>query len=113
MIVEYVRYRIDAERHGVFVRAYGEALTTLRESPYCLGYELSRCTETPDHFVLRIEWTSEDDHLRGFRKSPLFRPFLQAVSPFFKNLEEMRHYAPTDLQWVRDGEPALAREDIR
>jgi len=101
MIVEYIRYRIDAERIDAFMRAYEEAQARLQESPHCLGYELSRCTEAPDHFVLRIEWTSEKDHLQGFRRSPQFQPFLKGVQPFVKDIEEMRHYAPTTLQWSR------------
>jgi hypothetical protein len=47
--------------------------------------------------MLRIEWDSADGHLQGFRKSPLFGPFLQAVRPFLEQLREMRHYAPTAI----------------
>jgi quinol monooxygenase YgiN len=101
MIVEYIRYRIDAERIDAFMTGYEEAQGRLQQSPHCLGYELSRCTEAPDHFVLRIEWTSEQDHLQGFRRSPQFQPFLKGVQPFVKDIEEMRHYAPTRLQWSR------------
>lgn len=99
MVVEYIRYRIEGDRTDLFVRAYEEAQTSLQQSPHCVGYELSRCTEAPNQFVLRIEWTSEADHLQGFRKSSHFQPFLLAVGPFVKDIEEMRHYAPTSLRW--------------
>ena len=101
MIVEYIRYRIEADRSDLFVQAYEDAQGALQQSPHCLSYELSRCTESPDHFILRIEWTSEHDHLQGFRRSPQFQPFLRAVQPFVKDIEEMRHYAPTSLRWSR------------
>lgn len=101
MVVEYIRYRIEADRSDLFVRAYEEAEASLQQSPECLGYELSRCTESPDHFILRIEWTSVEGHLQGFRKSPQFQRFLQAVRPFMKDIEEMRHYAPAPLRWSR------------
>ncbi len=101
MIVEYIRYLVDADRSDLFMRAYEDARTSLQESPQCLGFELSRCTEAPDHFVLRIEWRSAEDHLQGFRKSPLFQGFLSAIGPFVKDIQEMRHYAPTSVRWSR------------
>ena len=101
MIVEYIRYRIGSDRSDEFLGAYAAAQSSLQQSPHCLRYELSRCSEAPDQFILRIEWTSEEDHLQGFRQSPLFQPFLRAVQPFIQNVEEMRHYVPTSIDWSR------------
>lgn len=107
MIVEYIRYRIESERADTFVQAYQVAQDSLRSSLHCLGFELSRCAEAPESFVLRIQWDSTDGHLEGFRKSPEFQPFLRAVQPFLGDIEEMRHYEPTPIQWTR---PEAARE---
>lgn len=101
MINEYIRYRIPSERAEAFLAAYELASQSLRAAPECLGYELSRCTEEPVSFVLRIQWESEEAHLQGFRKGPQFPPFLQAIKPFIPDIEEMRHYAPTALRWSR------------
>jgi quinol monooxygenase YgiN len=101
MINEYIRYRISPERTDAFLKAYEEAGALMRESPYCLGYELSRCTEAADHFILRIQWTSENEHVKGFRTSPQWPAFLKAVGPYRADIEEMRHYALTPLQWSR------------
>ncbi|RYE91187.1 MAG: antibiotic biosynthesis monooxygenase [Myxococcales bacterium] len=101
MIVEYIRYRIETARTEEFLGAYDVAQASLQQSPHCLGYELTRCTEAPEHFTLRIEWDSAEGHLQGFRKSPGFGPFLAAVRPFVPSIEEMRHYAPTPLRWAR------------
>jgi quinol monooxygenase YgiN len=92
MIVEYTRYKIDSARREAFEMAYKGAGGSLEASSHCLDYELSRCTEDPDHFILRIEWDSEEGHLKGFRSSPEFRAFFAAVQPFVKDIEEMRHY---------------------
>ncbi|MGH9847925.1 MAG: antibiotic biosynthesis monooxygenase family protein [Blastocatellia bacterium] len=58
MIVEYIRYTIPLERGAEFESAYAQAQTSLDASPQCLSYELSRCTEEPSSYVLRIEWES-------------------------------------------------------
>jgi len=98
MVIEYVRYRIPADQADQFVAAYATAGAALRKSSHCLGYELSRCTEEPTSFILRIEWDSVEGHMDGFRKSPAFREFFASVRPFVGNLEEMRHYERTAVQ---------------
>jgi quinol monooxygenase YgiN len=101
VIVEYIRYQIPAERDEAFRSAYGRAVDSLRASPHCLGYELSRCEEEPSSYVLRILWTSTADHLQGFRRSAEFGPFLAEVRPFIEQIQEMRHYEATELVWSR------------
>jgi quinol monooxygenase YgiN len=101
MIVEYIRYGIEPSRASDFLGAYETASKSLRESPHCLGYELTQCTEARDSFILRILWDSEEGHIEGFRTSPQFRPFLAAVQPFVKDIAEMRHYEQTSLRWTR------------
>lgn len=96
MIVEYIRYEIPAPEP--FLLGYEAARAALDASPHCLCYELSRCTEEPTSFILRIEWDSLEGHMQGFRRSPEFAAFLAAVRPFIENIREMRHYAPTPVQ---------------
>jgi quinol monooxygenase YgiN len=95
MVVEYIRYSIDDGRAEAFQEAYGVAAQALRASEHCERYEVSRCSEDPTQHVVRIEWDSEQGHLSGFRQSPEFRSFFQAVGPFVNDIEEMRHYQVT------------------
>ncbi|HEX3255625.1 MAG TPA: antibiotic biosynthesis monooxygenase family protein [Gaiellaceae bacterium] len=95
MIVEYIRYSIDDSRAEAFVEAYRRAGEALKASEHCEEYEVSRCSEDPTQHVVRIEWDSEEGHLSGFRKSPEFRSFFEAVGPFVNDIEEMRHYEVT------------------
>lgn len=101
MVIEYIRYRIAEEQTAEFERAYARAAESLRASPVCLGFELSRCVEEPASYILRIHWTSVDEHLQGFRKSAQFPPFLQEIRTYVPNIEEMRHYVATGLAWSR------------
>jgi heme-degrading monooxygenase HmoA len=95
MIVEYIRYSIDDGRADAFEQAYRRAGEVLDESTHCERFEVSRCREDPTQHVVRIEWDSEEGHMSGFRKSPEFRSFLEAVGPFVNDIEEMRHYQVT------------------
>ena len=95
MVVEYIRYTIDDERAEAFELAYRRASEALENSEHCERYEVSRCTEDPTQHVVRIQWDSEEGHLSGFRQSPEFRSFFEAVGPFVHDIEEMRHYQVT------------------
>lgn len=92
LIVEYTRYKIDEKQRALFERVYEKAGAVLGSSSHCLRHELSHCTEDPANYILRIEWDSEEGHLKGFRTSPEFKAFFALVQPYVKNIEEMRHY---------------------
>ncbi|MEV1333063.1 antibiotic biosynthesis monooxygenase [Micromonospora costi] len=97
MIVEYIRYRVAPERRDEFESAYRRASVALAAAPQCVDYELSRCVEQPECHVLRITWTSAEDHLRGFRTGPHFGPFFAEIKPYVGDIEEMRHYEVTGV----------------
>ncbi|MFJ5776907.1 group II truncated hemoglobin [Streptomyces sp. NPDC093094] len=105
--VEYVRYRIPEQQSAEFLAAYTRAAVQLAASPHCVDYELTRCEEDFEHFVLRITWTSTEDHLEGFRKSDLFPAFLAEIRPFVPHIEEMRHYVPTTVRGTGASVPTL------
>jgi quinol monooxygenase YgiN len=90
--VEYIRYRIPKENVDVFVDAYRGAVMPLAASAYCLGYDLTQCAEDPELFILRIRWTSIEDHLQKFRSSGQFREFFSYIGPFVPQIQEMQHY---------------------
>lgn len=95
MIVEYIRYHLAESAREAFEQVYGAAAPLLDESPYCLGYELTVCAEDAGQYILRITWTSAEDHLEGFRKSAGFRAFFAAIRPYVDAIQEMRHYTLT------------------
>lgn len=92
MIVEYVRYALTTHAPDEFLAAYSQAVQSLRAAPECLGYEITQCSDDPRALTLRIEWQSASAHMQQFRGGPYFRPFLAHISPFIKEIAEMRHY---------------------
>ncbi|WP_245931490.1 antibiotic biosynthesis monooxygenase [Actinokineospora auranticolor] len=97
MTIEYIRYRVSADRAAAFEDAYRRAVAHLAAAPEFRDVELSRCEEDPESYVIRLTWTSTRDHLEGFRKGPHFPPFFAEVREFVDDIEEMRHYAPVDI----------------
>ncbi|MEV0122197.1 antibiotic biosynthesis monooxygenase [Streptomyces sp. NPDC050703] len=105
--VEYIRYRIPSERSAEFLSAYTRAAVPLAAAPQCVDYELTRCEEDFEHFVLRVTWTSTKEHLEGFRTSEHFRDFFAEIRPYVGNIEEMRHYTPTAVRGTGASAPSL------
>ncbi|MEU4425617.1 antibiotic biosynthesis monooxygenase [Actinoplanes sp. NPDC024001] len=107
MTVEYIRYRLSGDRTAEFEAAYARAAPFLARAPQCVDFELSRCTEEPGVYILRITWTSPEDHLRGFRGGELFPGFLAEIRPYVAAIEEMRHYEPTAVRGAGASVPTL------
>ena len=87
--VEVIRYDIPQNQQAQFEKAYDAAGEFLRKSKYCLSYAINKGSEEPNHYVIIIHWTSENDHLNGFRKSADFMPFFNLVKPFYNQIQEM------------------------
>ncbi|MFF3389846.1 putative quinol monooxygenase [Streptomyces sp. NPDC002669] len=103
--MEYIRYRIpDAARRAEFMDAYAQAAKQLELAPQSLGYELAHGVEEPERYILRIEWTSVEEHEQGFRRGPHFPPFLAAIRPYIGDIEEMKHYRRTTVTSAAGGE---------
>ncbi|PSR53836.1 antibiotic biosynthesis monooxygenase [Adhaeribacter arboris] len=100
--VEIIRYAIPETQHSDFVNAYTAAGKLLQSSPYCLGFELIKGVDEPNNYILTICWTSIEEHLNGFRKSKAFGEFFNLVRPFYNNIQEMKHYEPTNLVWRKE-----------
>jgi hemoglobin len=106
MTVEYIRYRIPGDT-TTFEEAYGRAARFLALAPQCVDYELSRSADEPGVYILRITWTSADDHLKGFRGGDLFPGFLAEIRPYVEAIEEMRHYERTAVTGTGGSVPSM------
>jgi hemoglobin len=105
--VEYIRYRIPAAVREEFESAYAEAAVQLAAAEQCVDYELSRADDEPEAYILRIVWTSAEDHMKGFRGGEQFPQFFAAIKPYVSNIEEMRHYTRTPVVGRGGSVPSL------
>ncbi|HMF69887.1 MAG TPA: antibiotic biosynthesis monooxygenase family protein [Flavitalea sp.] len=99
---EIIRYKIPKSEHANFEKSYEEAGKFLQTSKFCLGYSILRGNEEPENYIITIYWTSVNDHMQGFRKSSEFGPFFKLVRPFYNNIQEMKHYNQTTVNWKRE-----------
>lgn len=107
VVVEYIRYRVGEGRQAGFEDAYVAAGAVLARSPQCVDYELARSLDEAACYVLRITWTSAEDHLQGFRAGELFPEFFAAIQPYVGDIEEMRHYQCTRVRGAGAAVPSM------
>jgi len=97
MIEEVADLRIQPGQQQAFEAAVHKGATTVIASAKgFLGYSVSRSIETPERYLLRIQWASLEDHTVGFRESPLFKQWRAIVGPFFTAPPAVEHFTVVD-----------------
>jgi heme-degrading monooxygenase HmoA len=94
MIVELAQLTIIADREAEFEAVFRTAISAATGSHGYLAHELRRSIESPNRYMLRIEWETLEDHTVGFRGSPAFTQWRSLVGLFFASAPVVEHFAP-------------------
>lgn len=96
VLVQYIRYRIDAgDRHN-FVESFAVITKQLDVTPACLAYDLKECLDDPTLFILRVEWDPSAGRY-NFRPSRFFPNGMGDTAPFPELVVENHYYRPTGI----------------
>ncbi len=66
--------------------------TVVRHSPGFHAYQVRRSFETPERYLLMIEWGTLENHTVDFRESPAFAKWREIVGPFFAKTPNVEHF---------------------
>lgn len=95
MILEVADILIHPGRQADFVRAVHEGLdTVISKSAGFRGYEIRHGIESPERYLLLLQWDSLEDHTVGFRESDLYPRWRALVAPFFARPPAVEHFEP-------------------
>ena len=98
MILEVVDIRIHAGQQAAFEAALREGIaTTLSQSPGFISARVQHGVESPERYLVFIEWRALDDHMVGFRQGPLFQVWRTLVGPFFASPPAMEHFETVSI----------------
>ena len=93
MILEIADIRILPGKQVEFEAAIERGLRTVHTRAQGMrGYRLDRCVETPERYVLQVRWERVEDHMVGYRESPLSPEFRAMVRPYFAQPPEFQHF---------------------
>lgn len=94
MILEVAQ--IDVTDADGFVAAYQSASWLPRETPGCRSVRMTHGIESPNRFVLLVEWDSVEAHLENFRATDRFTQWRAAIGPFFAGPPHVEHFSDVD-----------------
>jgi heme-degrading monooxygenase HmoA len=96
MVIEVAHIHITAGLEDEFVAAYRAARSILATTPGALSVRMTRGIESPNEFILLVEWDSVDAHLQNFRATDRFVQWRAAIGPFFSSPPDTVHCFDVD-----------------
>lgn len=93
MIVEIADFRVAPDARDAFAAAITQAAASiLAKANGYRQHRLLACQESPERFVLIVEWDSLEAHTVGFRQSPAFSEWRAIIGPYFQQPPHVEHF---------------------
>jgi heme-degrading monooxygenase HmoA len=93
MILEVADIRITPGRQADFEQAAHRGFqTVIAMSKGFLGYQVRHSIESPERYLLLLEWQTLEDHTVGFRGSVAYAEWRSIVMEFFATPPYVEHF---------------------
>jgi heme-degrading monooxygenase HmoA len=94
MILEVADIRIAPGQQAAFEEAIHRGVNSvISRAQGFLRYQVQHGVESPERYLLLIEWQTLEDHTVHFRAGPLFPEWRAIVGPFFASPPQVEHFA--------------------
>jgi heme-degrading monooxygenase HmoA len=87
---------IDVTDPAGFTAAYQQARPIITAAPGCRSVRMTHGIESPDRFVLLVEWDSVEAHETGFRATERFGQWRALIGPYFASPPRVEHFSDVD-----------------
>jgi heme-degrading monooxygenase HmoA len=96
MILEVADIRITPGQQAAFEEAAHRGIqTVIAKSKGFRGYQVRHGIESPERYLLLLEWDTLEDHTIGFRGSPAHAQWRSIVSAYFAQPPLVEHFTVT------------------
>jgi heme-degrading monooxygenase HmoA len=93
MILEVADIQIASDRQHEFERAAHHGIqTVIAKAKGFRGYQIRHSSESPQRYLLLLEWDTLEDHTVGFRGSDDYAQWRAIVSDFFALPPVVEHF---------------------
>ena len=93
MILEVADIRIQPGRQAEFDVAIAHGVSTvIARAKGFVRARVQRSVETPERYLLMIEWATLENHTVDFRESAAFAEWRAIVGPFFAQAPTVEHF---------------------
>jgi heme-degrading monooxygenase HmoA len=92
MILEMAVLNVKPGEASEFEAAFATAQVIISSATGYVSHQLQRCVETPNRYLLLVQWRSLEDHIEGFRKSAAFQEWRRLLHHFYDPFPTVEHY---------------------
>ena len=93
MILELADIRIHPGQQQLFEAAIQRGVEqVIRHAKGFISCRIEHGIESPERYLLMIEWETLDNHMVDFRNSPAFQDWRGIVGPFFATAPSVEHF---------------------
>ena len=94
MILELADIRIHPGQQQAFETALARGVDeAIRHAKGFIGYRIEHGIDSPERYLLMIEWETLENHTIDFRNSPAFQEWRSIVGPFFASPPAVEHFS--------------------
>lgn len=93
MILEHALLPVVPGREADFEAAFAEAKAIIAGMPGFIELRLSRSIETPNEYLLLVQWASVEAHETGFRGSPEYGRWRELLHRFYEPFPVVEHFS--------------------
>ncbi len=91
MITERARLTIKTGEEADFEVAFGKAAPLFLRAKGCKSVSIERVVETPNVYILVVDWETLEDHTVTFRGTEDFQEWRRLAGPHFASAPEVEH----------------------
>jgi heme-degrading monooxygenase HmoA len=92
VILEAGILNIREGQQDAFEAALNRARSLISSTPGFLAFNLHRCIETPNRYLLLVQWESVHAHTIGFRQSDRYRQWRALLHEFYDPFPVIEHF---------------------
>lgn len=92
MILESALLDVKPGEEAGFEAAIKEARPLIAATPGFRTISVRRCIETPNRYLLLVEWDKLEDHTIGFRQSARYAPWRALLHRFYDPFPRVEHF---------------------
>jgi len=93
MILEVAILHIKPNQSEAFEKDYQLAKPIISRAKGHISHQLKKCVETPNKYILIVEWETLEDHMDSFRKSKDFLLWKSLLHSYFTSQTLVEHYS--------------------
>jgi heme-degrading monooxygenase HmoA len=92
MILEAAILSVKPGEEAAFETALRAARPLIAATPGFRGIAVRRCLETPNRYLLLVDWEKLEDHTLGFRGSDRYPKWRAMLHHFYDPMPLVEHY---------------------